>query len=291
MRPIFQSYLGQAYAKYLNRNRWRFRDRTNTAEPTGDFTTWSPNQILKKSRELMLASVANDKTKLINSKDFSAILTEGKNTEALRPTLYDILAHQAIDHFSNEQNNLTEPAYKFYISEDQAIGVNSDFLKYTPETKDTTSAKLKTIQLLQELTAHHQSEGNIPALIDITLKRIAFVNTNAVLENKKELYKSSLQKLIDQYPKQKMIGLAYHQLAQQYHSEGLSYQPDGSEEDRVAIIKARELCQKAISLFPNAAEVTDCRNLLLAIEEKSLSQQLELVNEPDQPILTLVSYY
>ena len=290
MRPIFQSYLGQAYAKYLNRNRWRFRDRTNTAEPTGDFTTWSPNQILKKSRELMLASVANDKTKLINSKDFSAILTEGKNTEALRPTLYDILAHQAIDHFSNEQNNLTEPAYKFYISEDQAIGVNSDFLKYTPETKDTTSAKLKTIQLLQELTAHHQSEGNIPALIDITLKRIAFVNTNAVLENKKELYKSSLQKLIDQYPKQKMIGLAYHQLAQQYHSEGLSYQPDGSEEDRVAIIKARELCQKAISLFPNAAEVTDCRNLLLAIEEKSLSQQLELVNEPDQPILTLVSY-
>ena len=290
VRPIFQSYLGQAYANYLNQNRWRFRDRTSTAEPTGDFTAWSPNQILQKSRELILASVANDKTKLIASKDFSAILTEGKNTEALRPTLYDILAHHAIDFFSNEQNNLTEPAYKFYITEDRAIGTNSEFLKYNPETKDTSSAKLKTIQLLQELTEHHIADNNIPALIDVTLKRIAFVNTNAVLENKIALYKASLQKIIDQYPKQKMIGLAYHKLAQQYYSEGLGYQPGGSEEDRIAIIKARELCQKAIDLFPNAAEVSDCQNLIVDIEQKSLSQRVELVNRTDQPLLTLISY-
>jgi len=290
MRPIFQSYLGQAYNNYLNQNRWRFRDRTSTAEPTGDFTAWSPNQILQKSRMLMLASVENDKTKLIKSKDFSAILTEGKNTEALRPTLYDILANHAIDFFSNEQNNLTEPAYKFYITEPSAIGENSDFLKYKPETKDTSSAKLKTIQLLQELTAHHLKLKNIPALIDVTLKRIAFVNTNAVLENKSALYKASLQKIIDKYPKQKMVVLAYHKLAEQYNSEGLRYQPGGSEEDRLAIIKARELCQKAIELFPDAPEVSDCKNLLLSIEEKSLNQQVELVNGANQPILTLITY-
>lgn len=290
MRPIFESYLGQAYANFLSQNRWRFRDRTSTADPTGDFTTWSPNQILKKSRELILASVANGKTKLVKSKDFSAILTEGKNTEALRPTLYDILAHHAIDFFSNEQNNLTEPAYKFYITEDIAIGDNNDFFEYNPETKDASSAKLRTIQLLQELTAHHFEVKNIPALIDVTLKRIAFVNTNAVLENKPTLYKTSLQKLIDQYPKQEMIALAYHKLAQQYYTEGLSYQEGGSEEDRVAIIKARELCQKAIGLFPKAAETSECRNLLVSIEEKNLNQQLELVNGPNQPILTLISY-
>ena len=290
MRSIFQSYLGQAYTNYLNQNRWRFRDRTSTAEPAGDFTTWSPNQLLQKSRSLILASVADDKTRQINAKDFSAILTEGKNTTALRPTLYDILAHQAIDFFSNEQNNLTEPAYKFYITEDQALGTNREFLAYQPATKDTSSAKLKTIQLLQELTEYHQSANNIPALIDVTLKRIAFVNTNAVLENKKELYKATLENLIKKYPAQKEIALAYHLLAQQYYSEGTGYQPGGSEEDRVAIIKARELCQKAIGLFSNIAETSECQNLLITINEKSLSQQVELVNGPDRPILTSISY-
>ena len=290
VNAIFQSYLGQAYTNFLNQNRWRFRDRTSTAEPTGDFTTWSPNQILQKSRALMLASVANDQTKRINSKDFSAILTKGENTEALRPTLYDILAHHAIDFFSNEQNNLTEPAYKFYITEDRAIGTNTEFLAYKPETKDTSSAKLKTIQLLQQLTAHHLAVENIPALIDVTLKRIDFVNTNAVLENKKKLYKASLQKLIDQYPKQKMVALAYERLVKQYYIEGMSYQPGGSEEDRVAFIKVRELCQKVIGLFPNAAEVSGCQIMLIKIEEKSLTQQIELVNGTNQPMLTLISY-
>ncbi len=290
VQSIFQSYLGKAYANYLSQNRWRFRDRTSTADPTGDFTTWSPNQILKKSRELILASVANDKTRMVKSIDFAAILTEGKNTEALRPTLYDILAHHAIDFFSNEQNNLTEPAYKFYINDEKSLGNNDDFLKYQPTTKDTGSAKLRTLALLQELTRYHQTNKNIPALIDVTLKRIAFVNTNAVLENKVGLYKTALENLIDKYPNEKMIALAYHKLAEQYHNEGLNYQEGGSEEDRVAIIKARELCKKAIGLFPKAAEALDCRNLLIAIEEKTLNQQVELVNGANQPILTLVGY-
>ncbi len=290
MRQIFQSYLGQAYANYLSQNRWRFRDRTSTAEPTGDFETWSPNQVLQKSRSLILASVENDKTRLIKSKDFGAILSEGKNTEALRPSLYDILAHHAIDFFANEQNNLTEPAYKFYITDKRAIGTNDDFLSYQPETKDTTSAKLKTIQLMQELTRYHLEAKNIPALIDISLKRIAFVNTNAVLENKPTLYKTFLGKLIDTYPKEKMTALVYHKLAEQFNSEGLAFQEGGSEEDRVAIIKARELCKKAIDLYPNASEVSDCRNLLISIESKNLSQQVELVNGTDKPLLTLITY-
>jgi len=289
-RSIFQSYLGQAYANYLSQNRWRFRDRTSTAEPTGDFKTWSPNQLLQKSRSLILSSVTNDKTRQVKSIDFAAILTEGKNTEALRPTLYDILANHAIDFFSNEQNNLTEPAYKFYINDAKAIGENSDFLTYQPETKDTSSAKLKTIQLLQELTRFHLEAKNIPALIDVTLKRLAFVNTNAVLENKVGLYKASLEKLIETYPKEKMIAVAYHKLAEQYYSEGISYQSGGSEEDRVAIIKARELCQEAIKLFPKTAEISQCKNLLINIESKSLSQQVELVNRPDKPMLTLITY-
>ena len=203
---------------------------------------------------------------------------------------YDILAHHAIDFFANEQNNLTEPAYKFYITDQRAIGTNDEFLSYQPETKDATSAKLKTIQLMQALTGYHLEAKNIPALIDISLKRITFVNTNAILENKPALYKASLEKLIDTYPKEKMTALAYHKLAEQYHSEGLAYQEGGSEEDRVAIIKARELCKKAISLFPNALEVSDCQNLLITIESKNLSQQVELVNGTDRPLLTLITY-
>lgn len=289
-KSVFQAILGNAYASYYQQNRWRLRDRTSTAESTGDFTTWSPNQLINRSRSLILASVQNKQTSKIKTSDFNAILTKGKDSDKLRPTLFDILAHNAIDFFINEENSLTEPVYKFYIDDKKALGTNEDFLAYQPETKDTSSAKLQVIYLLQDLTRNHLEANNVPALVDVSLKRLVFVKNNIVLSDKDEVYKTTLNELAEKYKSNPAAAEIYFMMAQQLNYEGDQYVEGQEDVKQWSKKAARELCVKTIEKYPDSFGAKQCLSLQTQIERKSISQQIELVNQPNKPILSLVSY-
>ncbi|HMR44321.1 MAG TPA: hypothetical protein PKC40_10835, partial [Saprospiraceae bacterium] len=87
VKPVLQSMLAEMYARYLDNNHWKFSDRTETVDfKTDDIRTWTPGQILEKSADLYLQSVAEDRTKQVNIEDFAAILSTG-NDQIVRPTL------------------------------------------------------------------------------------------------------------------------------------------------------------------------------------------------------------
>ena len=104
--------------------------------------------------------------------EFTAITHKGKNTDGLRPFLFDFLAHRAIDYFSNERSYLTDPAYKFYINEPIAFGEAQEFVNHQFQTRDTQSLKFQNLQLLQELIKSHLDSNNAAALVDADLKRL-----------------------------------------------------------------------------------------------------------------------
>ncbi len=70
----------------------------------------------KKISELYLQSIKEEKllqqTKL---EPFDAIIIKG-NVRHLRPTLFDLLAHRALDYFESDENDITRPAYAFEIN-------------------------------------------------------------------------------------------------------------------------------------------------------------------------------
>ncbi len=298
VKPILQSMLAEMYSNYLDQNLYRFQNRTETVDfKPEDFKTWSITQLTEKSAELYRASLTDPRLKSTDIGDFKILLTEGKNDEGLRPTLFDFLAHRAIDYFMNERSHITQPAYKFYIDDDRAFAPAAQFVDWKIETKDSASQKLQTLLLLQDLLRFRLSEKRLksPSLLDADLKRLAFVHQNAVLEGKDAAFLAALENLKKQYDGTPGVAEVIFQMASYYQQKGAEFQnpPFGAEnkdERKDYFKKAQSLCFEAVRSYAGSFGAKQCEVLLKELEAASLSMQVEQVNLPNQPFLAKIEY-
>lgn len=103
-QAFLQSILAELYHTYYIENQWNINQRTAVEQATtDDFRYWTENIFKQKIQELYLKSLEYPKL-LKNEKiqDWSYVLEENKETQELRPTLYDFLAHRAIDYFNSD---------------------------------------------------------------------------------------------------------------------------------------------------------------------------------------------
>ncbi len=286
------------YTKYLDQNRWQFQNRTQTVDfKNEDIRTWTMQQLTEESAKYYWASLANSRLKSTSIDDFKLVLAEGRYDEGLRPTLYDFLAHRAIDHFTNERNYLTQPAYKFEIADKMAFAPVGDFVKWQISTKDTSSQKYQTLLLFQDLLRFRSSEKRLqsPSLLDADLKRLRFVYANSVNKTKDSLYLSALENLSHIYKGSPGMAEINYAIAQQYQNKGRGYQPPtfgGPDLDdrKWQLKKAHDLAQQVIKEFPGSVAASKCRSLLNQILRKEMAMQAEMVNLPGQPFLTKFTY-
>lgn len=291
VNAFLYSLLGELYQSYLLSNYWQISNRTTTINfAQEDIATWSAEQLQEKSSWFYWQSLKAEKDLDIPVEQFDAITTEGRNTDVLRPTLYDLLIHRAIDHFMNERSYLTAPAYQFTLSEDQDFSDASAFANETITAKDTSSFKYQTILLFQKAIKHHLKDRDPAALIDVDLKRLKFVYQNSVNDLKDSLYLEALQDWIKKYPKQASIAEVQYAVASYYFGKGRNYQAGGAEEDRWLVKKAKEICDQTIVDFPNSYGAKHCQVLLQQIMRKDLSMKAETVSLPNRPALALLQY-
>ena len=99
MKPMMQAVLADWYWHYFQQNRWRFQQRTQTAEAPGkDFTTWDLPRILAEIDRQFTAALANEKElKATPVAHYDDLLDKGSVPDACRPTVFDFLAHEALD--------------------------------------------------------------------------------------------------------------------------------------------------------------------------------------------------
>jgi hypothetical protein len=155
-KQILHSMLGDLYWTYYQENRWKILDRTsisdarnsqletkeksNIENQTSNIETWSADEFYNEVYKNYMASLTEEfSLKMLIINNLTIILDKGKNTETLRPTLYDFLVHRAIDYFANEENEITKPAYAFEINDEKAFAVANAFSKATFNTSDKTS--------------------------------------------------------------------------------------------------------------------------------------------------------
>ena len=184
----------QLFQSYKENHRYQLYNRTALAEEKGnDVTTWSITKLNEKISSLYKASLKNETVlKATDLKGYDVIIEKGKNTRQLRPTLYDFLAHRALDYFMNTENDVSTPAYKFIINEAVAFAPVKEFAAYNCKTKDTASLYLNALKIMQDLLAFHLSDAAPEALLDADLKRFDFVNQHGVFNNKEKLYEKCL---------------------------------------------------------------------------------------------------
>ncbi len=293
---IITSLLAEAYLDYLQSNRWKLYDRTNTVSfKKDDINTWTITDLHQKISSLYLQSISQQtllqQTKL---ETFDVIITKG-NMRSLRPTLFDLLVHRAIDYFESDENEITKPADTFEIHMAGAFDPVADFIKLKLDTNDSNSLHHKALLLYQQLLSFHITDKNPAALIDADLRRIQFVNRYSTSPEKNKLYQNAFTHLLNQYNYQPVVSQAAFLLANDYADYAGTYdfkKHKGNDETnpRNYYTKAIELCNRILEQTEESEGKTNCYNLIQGIQEKRINLVSEKVNLPGKPFRTLIEY-
>ena len=198
-RPILHSLLAELYTNYLNQNRYRLYQRTAGAEATAEDTTAASNgadggsalptwdvgrlgstivrhyrQSVEIQPEKQLATTLAELGDLAAGGD-----AEGR---ALRPSLFDLLAHRAVAGLQNQELYITRPAEQFQATDAKLYGSAQAFagLKLQGPVGDSLNGQLLALRVLQQLTAARLREApqRLAALADVDLARLDYLNQN-----------------------------------------------------------------------------------------------------------------
>ncbi len=279
LRPTFQALLAHSYWNYFQQNRYRFLQRTQTAEtPSDDFRTWDLARILHEVDKRFTAALDNEAfLQAIPIESYDSFLEPGTVPNAYRPTLYDFLAHQALSFYKKGEQGVISVENPFEISADSPIFAdNEQFLAWHPKSPDSYSPEYKAIQLYQKLLRFHQADSDPSALYDIELDRLNYAYNTAFGEDKSQRYTDSLDRFIENTQAHEISARARAKLATHYFHQGNS-------------LLAHQIASQALQSFPQSVGTLECTNLINRIESKSAAITTESVWNASNPKIN-VSY-
>ncbi|MEQ1677177.1 MAG: MG2 domain-containing protein, partial [Chitinophagaceae bacterium] len=288
---LLKSLLAEMYWSYYQEHRWQLYSRTATEKfSKTDIATWGVEDFHKKISELYLQSIKEEKllqqTKL---EPFNAIIIKG-NMRHLRPTLYDLLAHRALNYFENDERDIKKPAYAFEINQASAFDPAADFITRKFPTKDSLSLKHKALLIYQKLISLHLNDAKPDALLDADIQRIAFIKESSTHPSKDELYYNALYHIARQYGNLPAAAQAWYLLAAYHEQKAATYKPLGDTAYRYSRIKAKAICEQLLLQKDSSEGKINAYNLLNSIRGKSLQFSVEKVNVPGQPFRSFVQY-
>ncbi len=288
---ILNSLLAEMYWNYYQENRWNMYNRTKTSGfKKDDITTWAADDFHKKIGDLYLKSIQAENTlKQTNLQPLDAIIIKG-NVRHLRPTLYDLLAHRALDYFKNDERDITKPAFAFEIDDASAFDPAPGFIRQKFANKDSQSLQYQALLIYQKLVTFHLKDAKPDALLDADIQRLEYVREKSVHPNKDQLYFDAINHIANQYGNHPAAAQAWYLVANYYEQQASGYKPYGDTTHRYARVKAREICERILLQKDSSEGKINCYNLLNQINSKQLQFHLEKVNVPGQPFRALVEY-
>jgi len=285
-KSILQSLLAETYWNYLQQNRWQINQRTQVQGDIGDdLKTWSIKKLNDETVKYYLLSLKESQILQQTKVDtLDAVLAGDKKYRSFRPTLYDLLAHRAIDVFSNTQLNLTQYDDELIdMSNADWFGNRQTFLNITIPA-DSSSFKAQALQLFKNLIRFHQNSSNSSALADVDLKRLKFVQQHFT-GDKQELYYNALSLLAEQSMQSEVFADILYEQAALHKNAQLPV-----DTNKQNLITAVALSEKAINAFPKSIGAENARNLIEEIKSSSLSVKVKEFVQPDQPSQLYLSY-
>ena len=288
-KAILHAIIAFKYVSYYQTKSWQISQRSSTINfIKTDIDTWSAkdfydiinfNYTQALTQKLDLQKIKNNL--------YPDLLAKG-NTPLLRPTLYDVIAHRALDFYSN--NNITwqkgDDVYTITnpnIFADAATFINTNFAP--TNVLQLQADKYQAILILQNLITFHQQNPKYPdAFIANDIMRLDFAKSNTNFDTDNELYTKNAKAIYDAYPKNSealMAGFKIINLPPSYGSNNdAKFNKPNIIAKLDAIINTNIKCN-AVDMAKNAKN-----NLLL----KTLKVNLENVNEINKPFRVLVTY-
>ncbi|MBC8869395.1 MAG: hypothetical protein H8E44_08260 [Planctomycetes bacterium] len=267
MQPVMEAILAHWYWQYFQANRWRFMQRTTTAEPPGDdILTWDLKRIFSEINEhYTVALRAEAELKKIPIAQYDALLAKGNVPDSYRPTLYDFVAFEAIKFYASAEQAGARSEDAFDLSADSPIfAQTADFMTWEITTTDTSSPTVKAIRMYQDLLRFHQNDEDPAARLDADLGRIGFGYNKAFGEEKDSRYKAALKRYVDRNGDHEISARA------RFHWAGVL-------QKEKELVEAHRLATQGKQAFPDSFGGKMCHNLIQQIEAKSADVGIEQV--------------
>jgi uncharacterized protein YfaS (alpha-2-macroglobulin family) len=292
---IMYSMVADMYWWYYQNNRYKFYQRTNTANfDNKDMQTWTLDALVGKIIESYNKALEN-KNGLweIKVEKYKELIYGGSKPKNLRPTLYDFIVNKAIDFYSNSEIALTKPADYFQIQDDFYFDDAEVFSSKKVESNDTLSLHYNAILLLKDLLKTRLAYPNEQdALIDVDLKRLRFNYAYSVNPNKDALYLDALKRLENKYISNSFSVEVSLAIAQFYYTQSSKYNPKEQSTELYKSYKktAHEICNRIVEKAPNLNAAEYAKSIIYSIENHELSYNIENVLGAGQKFSVLLNY-
>ena len=280
-RPILHSLLAQLYATYYQQHRYQLYDRTPGAAPTTDsLATWDAARLGSAVIGHYRASLADEprrQQQLPLARLGYAVRGGDAEGRQLRPTLYDLLAHRALDGLGNDEFYVTKPAQRFEATNPALLAPAADFarLPLSAPPADSLNGQLSALNVWQQLTQFRLADPQNPAaLADADRLRLRFVWQHAAFADKDSLYRAALLRAAETY---KALPIS---------AEFLLAAAENWEYSQPA--RALELAREAEARLPKSRGARLAGALRQRIERQELSFTTGEVVLPGQPWLLRV---
>jgi len=301
VKQILHSIVAELYWRYYQNNRWQILDRSQTVNfELKELKTWDLKKIVSACMENYDLSLINkDLLKNTALSSYSAILIEQDDSQKFRPTLFDFLAHRAIDFYSSSEAGLTKPANTFLMNDVHYFGPADQFAEFNIASADSFSFEFQALKLYQEVIRLHLKDPDPTALIDVNLERLSFVHQKSILSEKDSLYLVALHQLENQFKNNPSSTEVAYQIAVQLNNDKEQVIPysDGSATNQVISDlkkwdkkKALEICQAAITRLPDSFGAKNCLALIENIKQDNISITTGSATIIGKPSLALVNY-
>ncbi len=314
-RAVLQTVLAEVYGQYFRQNRYKFYDRTAVAAPanapadtTTDPRTWDARRLQTTIATRYLASVSEaaalQKTPV---EAYDAVVSLGNDAgRALRPTLFDVLAHRAIDYFTNTKNDVTKPTEAFEVNKPVYLAGSADFVATSLPASDPLSGTYQALRLYQQLLVFHEKDADPLAFAVNDVARLSLVYQRSTLANKTDLLEQTLTKQIATYSTKKEVLTAAEAEYRLRLVQLLAYfdtrpprrgRYTDSDENapadttrRLDRHRAAALARDLIARFPNTVPGQAARPLLDDLLRTSVTVDVEEATAPATPFRARVTF-
>lgn len=283
LKPMMRAVLSNWYWQYFQQNRWRFAQRTRTAEAPGeDITTWDLSRILSEiDKQFQKTLSYHEVLKKEAIGDYDFLLKKGNVPESYRPTLYDFVVHDALRFYSAGEQAGSKAQDSFVLSADSPIFAPAKgFMAWEIDSEDDESPKIRAIKLFQDLLNFHKKGKNKDAFLEADLLRLRYGYNQSFGEEKNARYKAALKRFTNEWEDHEMSARAMFRHAEVLKGEGALLEAHKLAKLGVAGFSRKTgtvpLLNK-ILLFSNSVGVKECKNLINQIEAKSSFVKTERV--------------
>jgi len=268
--------LSDTYFRYYHNNQWTIRERKSVSGPASErITEWSQENFYEEIASLLLEALSFEKElKQAGAENWKEVFNAKENSFNYQPFLFDFVAWKAIDFYQSREFYNQANDDLVLLNDPLFFQDYSGFIKAEIGSLMDVSDKEKSILLYQKLANFHLGRKNATPLLYEESKRLYFLSTNGIIDNKKELILNTLNLLFNNYQGQAGSEIIAKKLIKTHLSNYFRNESSIKKADDICIIMINAGIEK--DYFTGISKSIHQQELSFSLEGIILPHQLSL---------------